>query len=262
MTDLVGSTSARSDFAGKVAIVTGAASGIGRASARLFAQRGASVVVADIDTTGGEETAKLVNDAGGTAVFQVTDVADPAAVERMVQRAVSEFGRLDFAHNNAGIAGAGQPIPDYPLEEWYRGIDVMLTGVFLGMRFEIPAILASGGGAIVNTASGAGLIGFPGMSAYVAAKHGVIGLTKTAALEFGAQGVRINAICPEPPAPGWSTSGCTATRTTKPKVAALHPIGRIANPEEIAEAAIWLCSDAASFMLGAAVPVDGGYTAQ
>jgi NAD(P)-dependent dehydrogenase (short-subunit alcohol dehydrogenase family) len=250
------------DFDGKVAIVTGAASGIGRASARLFAQRGASVVVADIDATGGAETAKLVNDDGGRAVFQETDVAKPDEVERMVLRAVGEFGRLDFAHNNAGIAGAGAPIPDYPLHEWYRGIDVMLNGVFLGMRFEIPAILASGGGAIVNTASGAGLIGFPGMSAYVAAKHGVIGLTKTAALEYGAQGVRINAICPGTAYSRMVDDWLQGDPENLAQVAGLHPIGRIANPEEIAEAAIWLCSDGASFMLGAAIPVDGGYTAQ
>jgi NAD(P)-dependent dehydrogenase (short-subunit alcohol dehydrogenase family) len=253
---------AQSDFEGKVAIVTGAASGIGRASARLFAQRGASVVVADIDAIGGAETAKIVNDEGGNAVFQETDVANPDDVERMVQRAVGEFGRLDFAHNNAGIAGAGAPIPDYPLDQWYRGIDVMLNGVFLGMRFEIPAILASGGGAIVNTSSGAGLIGFPGMSAYVAAKHGVIGLTKTAALEFGAQGVRINAICPGTAFSRMVDDWLQGDPENLAQVAGLHPIGRIANPEEIAEAAIWLCSDAASFMLGAAIPVDGGYTAQ
>jgi NAD(P)-dependent dehydrogenase (short-subunit alcohol dehydrogenase family) len=250
------------DFDGKVAIVTGAASGIGRASAQLFAQRGANVVVADVDREGGEGTVRLVMDAGGTAVFQETDVADPAAVESMVDRAVGEFGRLDFAHNNAGIAGAGQPIPDYPLDEWYRGIDIMLTGVFLGLRFEIPAILASGGGAIVNTASGAGLIGFPGMAAYVAAKHGVIGLTKTAGLEFGAQGVRINAICPGTARSRMVDEWLQGDPDNLAQVAALHPIGRIAEPEEIAEAAMWLCSDAASFMCGTAIAVDGGYTAQ
>jgi len=262
MNDRSTSDSTRSDFAGKVAIVTGAASGIGRASARLFAARGAQVVVADVDIAGGEETAKLIQADSGDAVFAHTDVADPTAVEHMVATAVDTYGRLDFAHNNAGIAGAGQPIPDYPLDEWYRGIDVMLTGVFLGMRFEIPKILEAGGGAIVNTASGAGLIGFPGMAAYVAAKHGVIGLTKTAALEFGSQGVRINAICPGTARSRMVDEWLQGDADNLAQVEALHPIGRIADPEEIAEAAIWLCSDAASFMCGAAIPVDGGYTAQ
>jgi NAD(P)-dependent dehydrogenase (short-subunit alcohol dehydrogenase family) len=250
------------DFDGKVAIVTGAASGIGRASARLFAGRGARVVVADIDVAGGEETAALVAADGGDARFVETDVASPEAVEAMVAAAVDGYGRLDFAHNNAGIAGAGFPIPEYPLEEWYRGIDVMLSGVFLGMRYEIPAILAAGGGAIVNTASGAGLIGFPGMAAYVAAKHGVIGLTKTAGLEFGAQGVRINAICPGTARSRMVDDWLQGSEERMAEVAALHPIGRIADPAEIAEAAIWLCSDAASFMCGTAIAVDGGYTAQ
>jgi NAD(P)-dependent dehydrogenase (short-subunit alcohol dehydrogenase family) len=250
------------DFDGKVAVVTGAASGIGRASSRLFAERGARVVVADIDTGGGEETVKLIARDGGQARFVETDVGSPEAVEALVAAAVDGYGRLDFAHNNAGIPGAGLPIPEYPLDEWYRGLDVMLSGVFLGMRYEIPAILASGGGAIVNTASGAGLIGFPGMAAYVAAKHGVIGLTKTAALEFGAQGVRINAICPGTAQSRMVNDWLQGSEERMAEVAALHPIGRIADPAEIAEAAVWLCSDAASFMLGAALPVDGGYTAQ
>ncbi len=250
------------DFDGKVALVTGAASGIGRESARQFADRGARVVVADIDADGGAETVELIAAAGGIAEFVTTDVASPDDVARMVARAVERFGRLDYAHNNAGIAGAGQPIPDYPLDEWYRGIDVMLNGVFLGLRFEIPAMLEHGGGAIVNTSSGAGLIGFPGMAAYVAAKHGVIGLTKTAALEFGAQGVRVNAICPGTARSRMVDEWLQGDADNLAQVAALHPIGRIADAAEIAAAAIWLCSDAASFVCGAAIPVDGGYTAQ
>jgi NAD(P)-dependent dehydrogenase (short-subunit alcohol dehydrogenase family) len=228
----------------------------------MFSGRGGQVVVADVDTGGGVVSDMVFLADCGVAVFAHTDVADPAAVENMVATAVDTYGRLDFAHNNAGIAGAGQPIPDYPLDEWYRGIDVMLTGVFLGMRFEIPKILEAGGGAIVNTASGAGLIGFPGMAAYVAAKHGVIGLTKTAALEFGSQGVRINAICPGTARSRMVDEWLQGDADNLAQVEALHPIGRIADPEEIAEAAIWLCSDAASFMCGAAIPVDGGYTAQ
>ena len=184
-------------FDGKVALVTGAASGIGRASVQLFAEHGAAVMASDVNDAGGAETVRLVREAGGTAEYVHADVAKSADVRGMVDATIAAFGRLDFAHNNAGIPGLGLTIPDYPEEEWDRGIGVMLTGVFLGMKYQIPRILEHGdGGAIVNTSSGAGLIGFPGMCPYVAAKHGVIGLTKTAALEFGAQGVRINSICP------------------------------------------------------------------
>jgi NAD(P)-dependent dehydrogenase (short-subunit alcohol dehydrogenase family) len=250
-------------FDGKVALVTGAASGIGRASALLFAEHGASVMVSDIDEKWGGQTVALVREAGGTAEFVATDVSDSAAVRAMVDATVDAFGRLDFAHNNAGVPGAGLPVPDYPEDDWNHGIGVMLTGVFLGMKYEIPRILEHGdGGAIVNTASGAGLIGFPGMCAYVAAKHGVIGLTKTAGLEFGSQGIRINAICPGTAHTRMVDDWLGDSEENMAQVAGLHPIGRIADPREIAEAAIWLCSPAASFVIGTAIAVDGGYTAQ
>jgi NAD(P)-dependent dehydrogenase (short-subunit alcohol dehydrogenase family) len=190
------------------------------------------------------------------------DVGDAAQVARLVAESESAFGRLDFAHNNAGIGGAGREVPDYPLDAWQRGIDVMLSGVFYGMKYQIPAMLRAGGGAIVNTSSGAGLIGFPGMAAYVAAKHGVIGLTKTGALEWGARGIRINAICPGTARSRMVDAWLGADPGHEAQVAALHPIGRIADPREIAEAAVWLCSPAASFVCGAAIPVDGGYTAR
>ncbi len=250
-------------FDGKVAIVTGAAHGIGRAACLLFAEHGARVVAADVDDAAGAETAALVREAGGESVFVHTDVSQPPDVERMVDTAVAEYGRLDFAHNNAGIAGSGLPVPDYPIDVWRRGIDVMLTGVFLGMKYEIPRLLEHGdGGAIVNTASGAGLVGFPGMCDYVAAKHGVVGLTKTAALEFATQGLRINAICPGTARTKMVNDWLGGDPGNEAQVEALHPIGRIAEPREIAELVIWLCSDAASFMCGAAIPVDGGYTIQ
>jgi NAD(P)-dependent dehydrogenase (short-subunit alcohol dehydrogenase family) len=250
-------------FDGKVALVTGAASGIGRASAQLFAEHGARVMVSDVDEAWGNETADLVRKAGGTADFFRADVSQPSEVRAMVDATVDAFGRLDFAHNNAGIPGAGLPIPDYPEDEWRRGIGVMLDGVFFGLKYEIPRILEHGdGGAVVNTASGAGLIGFPGMAPYVAAKHGVIGLTKTAALEFGTQGVRINAICPGTAHTRMVDDWLGDSAENMAQVTALHPIGRIASPREIAEAAIWLCSPAASFVMGTALVVDGGYTAQ
>jgi len=249
-------------FDGKVAIVTGAAHGIGRAACTMFAEHGAKVVGADVDQAAGEETVAIVRAAGGEAVFVRTDVSVPADVEGMVETAVREYGRLDFAHNNAGIAGSGLPIPEYPIDDWNRGIGVMLSGVFLGMKYEIPRILEQGGGAIVNTSSGAGLIGFPGMCAYVAAKHGVIGLTKTAALEYATQNIRINSICPGTARTKMVDDWLAGDPNNEAEVAGYHPIGRIADPREIAELVIWLCSDAASFMLGAAIPIDGGYTIQ
>jgi NAD(P)-dependent dehydrogenase (short-subunit alcohol dehydrogenase family) len=249
-------------FEGKVAVVTGSAHGIGRASARLFARHGAAVVVADVDEDNGQATAKLIEGDGGRARFVRTDVSVPGDVERMVETAVREFGGLHLAHNNAGIVGAGAPIADMAIEDWDRGIGVMLTGVFLGIRYEVPAMLASGGGSIVNTSSGAGLIGFPGMANYVAAKHGVIGLTKTAALEYAQQGIRVNCVCPGTARSKMVNDWLGGIAENEAQVVALHPIGRIAEPEEIAEVVIWLCSDAASFMCGAAVAADGGYTIQ
>jgi NAD(P)-dependent dehydrogenase (short-subunit alcohol dehydrogenase family) len=249
-------------FEGKVAIVTGAANGIGRASALGFAREGAKVLCADVDDDRGNATVDAIRRAGGEADYLRTDVSVPDDVERMVATAVRRWGRLDCAHNNAGIVGAGSPIADMPVEVWQRGIGVMLTGVFLGLKFEIPAMLANGGGAIVNTSSGAGLIGFPGMADYVASKHGVIGLTKTAALECAQTGVRVNAVCPGTARTKMVEDWIGGDDAAEQQVRDLHPVGRIATPDEIAAAVLWLCSDEASFVVGHAMVVDGGYTIQ
>ncbi len=247
---------------GKIALVTGAGSGIGRATALVFAREGAKVLVADVVVDGGEETVRLLKAAGGEAMFVKADMAKAAEVEAMVQKAVATYGRLDCAHNNAGIEGATGRTADYREEDWNRVISINLTGVWLCMKYEISQMLKQGGGAIVNTASDAGLLGVPQMPAYVASKHGVVGLTKTAALEYAKSGIRVNAVCPgviKTP----MVERITAQRAGRAeRMAAVEPVGRMGKPEEIAEAVVWLCSEAASFVTGLPMPVDGGIAAQ
>jgi len=250
-------------FAGKVAFVTGAASGIGRAAALAFAREGASVVVADVSEPGSQETVRLVEGLGGRAFAVRCDVTRAEDVKAAVAMTVEAFGRLDFAFNNAGIEPrTPAPTADYDEAEWDRIIDINLRGVFLCMKHEIPLILRQGGGAIVNTSWGAGVIGIKGSPAYTAAKHGVIGLTRAAALDYAAQNLRINAVCPgyiDTPMMGRFTGGTPEGRA---KVIGQEPVGRMGTPEEIAAAVVWLCSDSAAFMVGHAMVMDGGQTIQ
>ena len=254
-------------LAGKAGVVTGAGSGIGRATAIAFAREGASVVVADSDEKGGSETVEMIKEGGSECTFMLVDVSNANAVEGMISRTVEAYGRLDFAHNNAGISGRGiggaasALTAEYPVERWSRVIAVNLTGVWLCMKFEILQMLSQGEGTIVNTASVAGLVGHPAHCAYVASKHGVVGLTKTAALEYAHQGIRVNCVCP-----GYIETAMTAQGMADPtrleQMIAREPAGRIGKPEEVAEAVLWLCSDAASFVTGHAMAVDGGFIAQ
>ena len=247
----------------KVALVTGAASGIGRAIALAYAGAGARVVVSDIVacTAGGEETVSLVRKAGGEAFFASADVSVPEQCTRLVERAVGTYGRLDIACNNAGIGGDLAPTADYPVDAWNRVIAVNLTGVFLCMRAQIPAMLKAGGGSIVNIASILGAVGFANAPAYTAAKHGVLGLTKAAAQEYGPQGVRVNAV-----GPAFIHTPMIERLETDPAtlagLVAMHPIGRLGRPEEVAALVVWLSSPAASFATGAYYPIDGGYLAR
>lgn len=250
----------------KVALVTGAGAGIGRATAQKFAEEGAKVVVSDIDSVGGNDTVDLVVSSGGEAVFVEADVSDEAQIANLLEKTIDQFGRLDCAVNNAGIEGKIGPIADQDVASFDRVLSVNLRGVFLSLRAEITAMLKTGGGAIVNLSSVAGLIGFPGLSPYVASKHGVNGLTKNAALEYAKEGIRVNSICPGGIDTRMldslveQTSG--GSMETSEMMAPLHPIGRIGEAEEVANLIVWLCSDRASFVTGAHVPIDGGYVAQ
>jgi NAD(P)-dependent dehydrogenase (short-subunit alcohol dehydrogenase family) len=249
-------------LAGKVAIITGGASGIGRASSLVFAREGARVVVADMSEEGGAQTVRMIREQGGTAEFVMCDVAKAADADALIAAAVKHYGRIDCAFNNAGIAGTQTRTADYSEDEWDRIMAVNLKGVWLCMRAEIRQFLAQRSpGAIVNTASAAGLVASHSMPAYTAAKHGVVGLTKCAAVEYAKQGIRVNDVCPgvvDTPLVEGMVAG-------KPKLAErldqVEPVGRKARPQEIAEAVVWLCSDAASFVTGASMSVDGGLTA-
>ena len=254
----------------KVALVTGGSSGIGRATALAFASEGAKVVVTDVAVKGGKETVDTIKEAGGEAIFLQADVSKTAEVKTLVHKTVEFYGRLDCAHNNAGVgAFVGDSLDstaDISEEKWDYTINVNLKGVWLCMKYEILEMLNQGGGAIVNMASIFGLVGMQGTPAYTASKHGVVGLTKTAALEYAQAGIRINAVCPgfirTPMCERYFEYVSGDNPKITEEVAALHPMGRIGNPEEVAEIVVWLCSDAASFITGQTMTVDGGYVAQ
>lgn len=247
---------------GRSGIVTGAGSGLGRATALQFASIGARVVVADVNVDAGDAVVAEITAAGGSAVFLATDVTDPAACEALVGACIDTFGALDFAVNNAGTTGTPGSVVDYPLDAWRATMAVNLDGVFYAMRAELPSMVAAGRGAIVNVASGAGLVGFAGLPAYVASKHGVVGLTKSAALECAARGVRINCVCPGSVRTPMLEGFMGGDERMERAMTAGVPMGRLGTPAEIAEAIVWLCSDAASYMVGHALVCDGGATVQ
>lgn len=244
----------------KVAIVTGAGSGIGRAVALLYAAEGAKLVVSDINEAGGNQTVAEITAAGGEAVFVKADTASAADNENLVNQALNTYGALHIAVNNAGIGGPIKPVGEYPVDGWNKVIGINLNGVFYGMRYQIPAMLAAGGGSIVNMASILGRVGTKGSPAYVAAKHGVLGLTEAAALDYAGQNIRINSV-----GPGYILTPLLTNAldsATLKAIEGLHPMARLGKAEEVAELCLWLNSDKASFVTGAYYPVDGGYLAQ
>ena len=244
----------------KIALITGAGSGIGEATTLLFARNGASVMLADMDMEGAERVLAEVKKNGGQGAMVKADVSDPKECEHMVAETVKHFGHLDIAVNNAGIGGPQAMIGEYPIDGWDKVTSINLSGVFYGMRYQIPAMLKNKSGAIVNMASILGKVGFPSSGAYVAAKHGVVGLTETAALEYATQGIRVNTV-----GPGFIKTPLLDTNLNKEQlegIAAMHPMKRLGTAEEVAELVLWLASDKASFVTGSYYNVDGGYLAQ
>jgi len=244
---------------GKVAIVTGGASGIGRATAALFAREGANVVVADYEPTGGQDTVKMIKGEGGEAFFVETDVSRPEDVERMVKETVKTYGRLDILFNNAGV-GETAKATEASLEHWERVLAINLRGVFLGCKYAIPRMIRNGGGSIINNASILAEVGFSEATAYAASKHGIVGLTQTIAIDYAAQGIRANTVCPGFIRTPMVMKGLD--EETRGYIAGLHPLGRMGEPEEVAEAVLFLASDRSSFVTGTCLFVDGGYTAR
>ena len=247
-------------FDGKVAIVTGGSFGIGRATAVAFAKRGAKVVVADWMEDKENETIKLIKSAGGDAMFVHCDVSSSTEVRNMIEKTIARFGRVDYAFNNAGIEGLMANTHECTEANWDKTIGVNLKGVWLCMKNEIPQMLKNNKGVIINCASVAGLNGFAGLPAYTATKHGVVGLTKSAALEYAKQGIRVNAVCPGVIHTAMIDRLTGKDKEVEKQYTDMEPMGRMGNPEEVAEAVVWLCSDAASFVTGVAMPVDGGFT--
>ncbi|MBX2966620.1 MAG: SDR family oxidoreductase [Cyclobacteriaceae bacterium] len=243
----------------KVALVTGAGSGIGRETALLYAVNGAHVVVSDLNEAGGLETVELIKAAGGDALFVKADVSLPEDNENLVAKTLEKYKVLDIACNNAGIGGESNPVGDMSIEGWKKVIDINLNGVFYGMHYQLPAMLKQGKGAIVNIASILGQVGFMNASAYVAAKHGVVGLTKNAALEYSAKGIRINSV-----GPAFIKTPLLdqLDEATMNMLVSVHPIGRLGNPKEVAELIVWLSTDKASFVTGSYYAIDGGYLSQ
>jgi len=252
----------KSQVQDKVAIVTGGSAGIGRATALAFARNGRKVAVADIDEEAGQETVQLIQDEGHEAFFIKTDVAKSDQVKRMVEKTVEKYGRLDCAFNNAGIEGEQAATAESSLENWQRVIDINLNGVFYSMKYEIPEMLKTGGGSIVNMASVAGRVGFVNIPAYTASKHAVNGLTKTAALEYAQQNIRVNAVCPGIIKTKMIDRFTGGTEEGMEQMKSMEPIGRMGEPEEVADAVMFLCSKKASFVTGHPLVVDGGFVAQ
>ncbi|HLO17192.1 MAG TPA: SDR family oxidoreductase [Anaerolineales bacterium] len=248
-------------FDGKVVIVTGGSSGIGQAACHLYAREGAKVAVSDVDEKGGQETVRAIQEGKGEATFIRADVSNPSDCQALVNSTLENYGRLDIAFNNAGIGGEANLTADYTIEGWQKVIGINLSGVFYCMKYEIPAMLKSGGGAIVNMASILGQVAFESSPAYVSAKHGVLGLTKNAAVEYSKQGIRINSV-----GPGFIhtplIAGLEQNEQIRDLLISLHPIGRLGESEEVAELVIWLSSEKASFVTGAYYPIDGGYLAR